>query len=220
VKGSNVITGILTILTFEFQDVQNKLSGDEGPYRIMTHRFFHQLREIWQIKCGQKGETRLWHLVPSSLERLCLRNCSPSKVLASTVAMSGIVRPSSRMIHKRLVGHHSSRNVLMGVINIAPSQIGSGLGVSQSMKLTSFRCESGGYRWICHAKRVGRNHHRGGRGVGQNLRRSLSARLVVPPRSNRIRPGVKSRNASCIRSIFNSFEGFKNHQTKMEYKEM
>jgi hypothetical protein len=66
----------------------------------------------------------------SALTDLSINN-SPSRFLVSTMALDGILRTSSRMIHIRLVGHHSSRNILLRVIEIAPSQIGSGLGVAQ-----------------------------------------------------------------------------------------
>jgi hypothetical protein len=167
---------------------------------IMTHMVVHQLRQVWKIKHDQEKETGLWHLAPSSQERLCLRKCSPSRILVSTMALFRIVRSSSEMIHKSLFGHHSSRNFLMGVIKIAPSWIGSRLGVAQSLKLAPSECESGGYRWIRHAKCIDQNQHRGGRGVGWNLRRILPARLIVPPKRKRIRPRVKRRNSSHIRS--------------------
>jgi hypothetical protein len=139
-----VITKILAILAFEFWNIQRKLGGNGGPCRIMTHRVIHQLRQVWQIEHGQKRETGLQHLAPHSLERLWLGNCIPSRVLVSTMALSRIVRPSSRMIHKGGVGHHSSRNVLMRVIKISPIRSGPRLGVAQSVKLTSSRCESRG----------------------------------------------------------------------------
>jgi hypothetical protein len=69
-------------------------------------------------------------MAPSSLERLLLGNHSPSRVLVSTMALSGIVRPSYELIHEGLVGNHSSRNVLMRVVKNSPSQSGSTLGVS------------------------------------------------------------------------------------------
>jgi hypothetical protein len=139
-----MITRVLAILAFEFWNVRRKLGGNGGPCRIMTHRVVHQLRQVWQVEHGQKRETRLQNLALSSLERLCLGNRNPSRVLVRTMALSGIVRPSSRMIHKRFFGHHSSRNVLMGVIKNAPSWSGSRLGVAQGVKLTSSGCESGG----------------------------------------------------------------------------
>jgi hypothetical protein len=60
------------------------------------------------------------------------------------MALSDIIRPSSGIIHIRLVGHHSRRNVLLRVIEISPNRIGSGLEVAQSVKLTSFELESEG----------------------------------------------------------------------------
>jgi hypothetical protein len=103
----------------------------------MRHRVVHQLRQFWKIKHGQKRETGLRHLAPSSLERFCLRNCNPSRVLVGPMALCGIVRTFSRMIHKRLLGNHSRMNVLMGVIKVSPSWSGSGLRVAQGVKLTS-----------------------------------------------------------------------------------
>jgi hypothetical protein len=135
-----VIARVLTILAFKFWNIRRNIGGNGGACRIMTHRFVHQLRHLWHIDHGQKRETGLRHLAPSSLERLCLGNYIPSRVLVSTMALSEIVKPSSRLIYKGLVGHHSSRNVLMRVIKTSPSQSGSGLGVSQGMKLTSSGC--------------------------------------------------------------------------------
>jgi hypothetical protein len=60
------------------------------------------------------------------------------------MALFGIIRPSSRLIHIRWVGHHSNMNVLLRVIETAPSRIRSRLGVAQSVKLTSPRLETGG----------------------------------------------------------------------------
>ena len=139
-----MITRILAILSFELWDVQRNIGGNGGPCRIMTHKFFHQLRKLWQVERGQKREMGLQHLALSSLGILCLGNCCPSRVLVSTMDLSRIVRPSSKMIHKRLVGHHSSRNVLMSVIKNSPSWSGSGLGVAQGVKLTSSMHESRG----------------------------------------------------------------------------
>jgi hypothetical protein len=61
----------------------------------------------------------------------------PSRVLVRTMALSDIINPFSGLIHRRLFGHHSSWNILLRVIEIPPSQIRYGLGVSQSVKLTS-----------------------------------------------------------------------------------
>jgi len=99
----------------------------------MTYRVIHQLRQFWKIKSGQKRETGLWHLVPSSLERLWLGNCNPSRFLVSTMALFRIVRPSSKLIHNGLVGRHSNRNVLMRVIKTSPTWSGPGLGVAQGV---------------------------------------------------------------------------------------
>jgi hypothetical protein len=45
------------------------------------------------------------------------------------------------LIHIGLVGHNSNKNVLLRVIEISPNRIGSGLGVDQSVELTSSRLE-------------------------------------------------------------------------------
>jgi hypothetical protein len=116
------------------------------------------------------------------------------------MTLPGIIIPSSRLIHKRVVGHHYSRNFLMRIIKTSLNWSGSGLAVSQGMKQTSFKCESRGKRWIHHAKHVGRNQYRGGGCKGWTIRNSLSTRLVTPSRSNRIRLGVKRRNSSNGRS--------------------
>jgi hypothetical protein len=110
----------------------------------MTHMIVHQLRQVWHIEHGQKREMGLQHLAPSSLERLWLGNYSPSSVLVGTMSLFRIIRPSSELIHKGLVGNHSSRNVLMRVVKTTPNWSGSRLGVAQGMKLTSSGCESGG----------------------------------------------------------------------------
>jgi hypothetical protein len=60
------------------------------------------------------------------------------------MALSSVINPSSGIIHKILVGHNSSWNVLLRVIKIIANRIRYGLGVSQSMKLTSFWWEPGG----------------------------------------------------------------------------
>jgi hypothetical protein len=86
--------------------------------------------------------------------------------MVSTIALSRIISPSSRLIHRMLAGHHSSRNFLLRVIKISANWIGSSLGVYQSMKLTSPRWKYEGKRWIHHAKSVFRNQHRGCRGIG------------------------------------------------------
>jgi hypothetical protein len=125
----------------------------------------------------------LRHLAPSSRERLCVGNYIPSRILVSTKALSRFIRNSSRLIRIRWVGHYSSRNVLIRIVKIAPSRIrsilgvmktspnwnGSRLGVIQSVRITSSRWEPGGLKWIFHAKIIGRNRHRGGRDIRQNL---------------------------------------------------
>jgi hypothetical protein len=52
------------------------------------------------------------------------------------MALSGRVISSSKLIHKRLYGHHTCRDDIMRVINISPNWSGSRMGVSHSMKLT------------------------------------------------------------------------------------
>ena len=89
-----------------------------------------------QIKSGQKRESGLQHLSSCSWEILVLRDCRPSRVLVYTMALSGRVISSSKLIHKRLYGYHTCRDGIMMVINIPPSQNGSRLGVSHNMKLT------------------------------------------------------------------------------------
>jgi hypothetical protein len=61
-----MITLILAILTFEFQNVRRKSGGDGGPCRMMTHRVVHQLIQVWQIKHGQKRRwgSRIWPQAP------------------------------------------------------------------------------------------------------------------------------------------------------------
>jgi hypothetical protein len=151
----------------------------------------------------------LRHLAPSSRERLCVGNCIPYRILVSTKALSGIIRPSSGMIRIRWVGHHYNRNFLirivkispswiksrLGVMKISPNWIGSRLGVSQSVILTSSRWEPRGLKCIHHSKIIGWNRHRGGRDIGQNLFTSW----VVPSIRRRIRPKVKNRDTSYIR---------------------
>jgi len=53
------------------------------------------------------------------------------------MALSRIVKTSSKLIHKGLVGNHSSRNVMMRIVNISLNQSSSRLGVAQVVKLTS-----------------------------------------------------------------------------------
>jgi hypothetical protein len=115
--------------------------------------------------------------------------------MVRTKALSRILRPSSRLIHIGWVGHHSRRNVLIRIVKISPGWIGFGLGVSQSVRLTSSRWEPKGLKWIHHAKSIGWNQNQGGSDIGQNL----STSWVVPSSHRRIRPGVKKRDTSYIR---------------------
>jgi hypothetical protein len=110
--------------------------------------------KIWQIKRGQKRESRLRHLSPCSRERLVLRDCRPSRVLVYTMALSGRVISSSKLIHKRLHGHHTCGGDIMRVINTAPRWRSSRLGVSHSVKWNSSGWNSRGQRGICHKKCV------------------------------------------------------------------
>jgi hypothetical protein len=81
---------------------------------------------------------------PCYREMLLLGNRNPYRVLVCTMALSEIVKPPSKLINKGLVGHHSSRNFIMRVINIPPNWSSSRLGVFQSMKLTSSWWKYGG----------------------------------------------------------------------------
>jgi hypothetical protein len=154
----------------------------------------------------------LRHLAPSSHERLCVGNCIPPRILVRTKPLSEIIKSSFGLIHVRWVGHHSSRNVLIRIMKISPSQIrsklgviesaskwiGSGLGVAQCVRLTSFGWEPRRLKWIHHAKIIGRNQHQGGRDIGWNL----PANLVVPSSHRRIRVEVKNMENSYIRIHF------------------
>jgi len=168
-KSSNMITWILIGLSFKFWNVWRNLSGDGGPWLVVMHRVIHLSQQIWQIKSGQKRESGLWCLSLYSWERSVLRGCRPSRVLVYTMALSGRVISSSKLIHKRLYGHHTCRSGIMRVINNAPNQRSSGLGVSHSVKLTSFGWNSRGKRGIFHNKCVFQNQHGGRRGKGWNM---------------------------------------------------
>ena len=172
----------------------------------MTHWVIHYFRQIWQIKCGQKGNTGLRHLTPSSCKRMSIRSCVPSRVLVRTRTLSGIKIPSPEWIRERWIGHHSNRNVLIRVMKIAPSCINSKLrvvktspkwirsrsGGAQDIRPTSSGWVSRGLKWIRYAKIIGQIWHRGDRDIGRNL----STSLVVPSSRRRIRPGVKEGDTS------------------------
>jgi hypothetical protein len=71
----------------------------------------------------------------------------PGKIVvgeSQPIQGSRIIKTHFEIIHKGLVGNHSSRNFMMRVVKIAPSRSSSRLGVSQGLKMTSFGCESRG----------------------------------------------------------------------------
>jgi hypothetical protein len=85
----------------------------DSPGRSLTWTNLIDL--VWSEK-----EDGVLHLAPTFRERLCVGNCIPPRILVRTKALSKIIRPSSELIRIRWVGHHSSRNVLIRIVKIAP----------------------------------------------------------------------------------------------------
>jgi hypothetical protein len=125
----------------------------------------------------------------------------PFRVLVCAMALSDRIISSSKLIHKRLYGHHTHGNGIIRVIYVAPTRRGSGMGVSHSVKLTSSRWDSERQRGIHHNKCVCWNQHRGRGDKGWNIRSDLPAWLSTPSRriETRIRPGRKMSPTSNYR---------------------
>jgi hypothetical protein len=70
--------------------------------------------------------------------------------LVYTMALSGMIISSSKLIHERFYGHHNHISRMMRVIYVAPSRRNSVIRVSHIVKLNPSRWNTKGHRGIHH----------------------------------------------------------------------